>query len=300
VFWLRQRHGELFNLQIKELLRPEAWAIVRMMSAIGILSLLMGINTNLVKLILRSVTVHQLGVEANGLYQGVTGISGQVVTMALGFLSLYAFPKVSETHDPQTVNLLTGETVRFTTVVMTAVVAGILLFRGQVIRLLLSDSFLPATALVPAQAGGDFFFALGTAIQVGVLSVGPRYAFALLGISFYWAQVPAFFLLYPLVGVAALPYSYLAGAIVYCAICLAVMRRYSGLHLPSKNLLLLVRSVVLLILIAFLANVSLQTDMLLVLLGCLWFMSVPTMQEWQSARRWLRASWDRVKGNHRV
>lgn len=287
LYWLRRRHSELFSFEITTLLGPESWSVLRTMFTIGGLSLLMGINLTLVKLITRTVTIHSLGIEANGLYQGAVSISGQVVPMALGFLSLYAFPKVSETRDPDSVNVVTNETVRFTLLVMTLAATAILLFRSQIIRLLLSDSFLPANSLVPAQVWGDVFYAIGTAIQIGILSVGPLYFFAILGMSIYWGQLPAFFLFLPFVGVAALPYSYLAGTFFYLVFCLVAMRKYSGFRLSKGNLLLMARSGSLMLLATFFANVSWQITLLLLFIGGGWLLSFPTTHEREVVRRWV-------------
>jgi len=287
LYWLGRRHSELFSFEIKTLLSPESWSVLRTMFTIGGLGLLMGINTNLVKLILRTVTVHSLGIEANGLYQGALSISGRVVPMILGFLSLYAFPKVSETHDPHTVNVLTNETVRFTLLVMTLAVTAILLFRNQVIRLLLSDSFLSASSLLPAQVWGDLFYAIGTSIQIGILSVGPSYFFAILGMSFYWGQLPVFFLFLPFVGVSALPYSYLAGAFFYFVFCLVAMRRYSGFRLSKSNLLLMARSGSLMLLATLFANISWEVTLLLLVVGGGWLLSFPASHERETGKRWV-------------
>lgn len=283
MYYFRRRHGELFDLQIKQLLSPGAWSIAQSMLALGALALLMGLNTNLCQLVLRTATVHWLGIEANGLYQGVLSISSRLVNMYLGFFSLYVFPKVSETHDPGTVNALTNQILRFTLAMMMPAVAGILLFRNEAIHILLTDKFLPASSLIPAQELGDLFYTIGTVFWIGILSVGSRYTWAVLGMSLYWVQVPVFFLLAPMIGLAALPYSYMTGAIAQSVLSLIALWRYSGFRLSRANVFLLLRSGALLILMVLLTNISWQINLVLLLIGCLWLVSIPTPEEWQSA-----------------
>ena len=285
VFGLRRKYRELFVGKASYLFSGSSLRIAGGIFSLGLIQVVMANNNNICSLITRTTFIHAFGLEANGLYQGAASISGMNLMLALGFLNLYAFPKVSETRDTEMVNTITQETVRFTVIIMTLVVAGTIAFGRLLVSLLLSKDFLLAANFLPLQASGDFMYALGTATAVGVLSVAPKRVWAMLAIVLAWARILSFFISIKWLQLYAAPFSYFLGSAIYALICVLTMHRYSGLNISRSTCSLLFRSLAAVVAITLMSNGTLvwTTGSLAIILA--WLVGAVTRDEWTSIRR---------------
>jgi O-antigen/teichoic acid export membrane protein len=112
----------------------------------------------------RSVVLHRLGAETNGLLQAAVALAAYMRTLVSNGLSVDLYPNAARVdRDPARLSRMLREAQRFClTLALTG--AGVLtLFGDFALRLLYSREFTPAAALLPAYLAGEILRVLGTA-----------------------------------------------------------------------------------------------------------------------------------------
>lgn len=140
--------------------------------AYGTSSLAVGAVYGINLLAIRSVILHRLGADANGLYQVAVGISFQYLMLILNSISTYAFPRLSELKERDSiVNELRGS-VRLSVLLVTGCASLLLLVRQWLIPLLFTHDFIGARNLLPVQFIADFLRAVAWMVGVWLLPQG--------------------------------------------------------------------------------------------------------------------------------
>lgn len=132
---------------------------------LGIASLILGISDQATILAIRSLIVKNMGIEFNGIYQCVAGISNNY--LAIFFLSLgaYIIPVLSEMKDIDKMNYEINNAIRLTLLMVVPIITITFVLREYIILVLYSPNFLPSSDLMVYNFTGDFFKALSFVIS---------------------------------------------------------------------------------------------------------------------------------------
>jgi len=152
--FFQKAHAKLDGKLTKELLRY------------GLSSLAVGAVYWINLLAVRSVIVHRLGANANGLYQVALGISFQYVMLILNSISTYAFPRLSELREKTSIVEELRGSIRLSILLVTGCASLLLLVRQWLIPVLFTHEFIEARNLLPVQFISDFLRA--TAWMTGI------------------------------------------------------------------------------------------------------------------------------------
>lgn len=154
-------------------LKPERLRqpLVRNMLAIGFASLMVGMASTLGELVVRTIVLKSDGASAAGIVQALQVISVQIVGVIVTSIVFLSFPAVAEARtagDDGTVRRTIDDTLRLALLMVLPVLAVFVLFRTQMVDLLLSADFGQAADLLPRQLTGDVLrtaaFAIGSAL----------------------------------------------------------------------------------------------------------------------------------------
>ncbi len=119
--------------------------------------------------------VQQLGVEPNGLYRAVYGLSTQYLTLVTGAMAAYSFAQLSgvasrPAGDPTAgagLNAEINNNVRLVALVMIPILAGVVLLRKFGLVVFYSPEFLPAAGLFPGPGARRLLLCAGLGFWPG-------------------------------------------------------------------------------------------------------------------------------------
>jgi O-antigen/teichoic acid export membrane protein len=123
-------------------------------------------------LLIRSWVVSGLGLEQNGFYQAVSGLSNQYLSLLTASMTTYSFARLSELIEPCKIVQELNNNLRLAWLILTPIMSLILALRGFVIMLAYSPEFLSAASLLPIQFVGDFFQIAAWALGLYLLPQG--------------------------------------------------------------------------------------------------------------------------------
>jgi PST family polysaccharide transporter len=146
--------------------------LLRELLAYGVSSLAVGALYWVNLLAIRSVIVHRLGADANGLYQVAVGISFQYLMLILSSVSTYCFPRLSELKEKESIREELRGSLRLTILLVTGCASVMLLMRHWLVPLLFTPEFQQAERLLPVQFVADFFKATAWMLGIWLLPQG--------------------------------------------------------------------------------------------------------------------------------
>jgi PST family polysaccharide transporter len=159
----------------------ETWQHSRRLVSLGAAFMWTGLVTSAGGLLLRSVIVRDLGLDANGIYQAAWGISGMFAGFILGAMATDFYPRLTAVaHDHPQLNRLINEQTEIGILLALPGLLGTLGFSTLVMRIFYSSKFLPGAELLP-------WFVLGIFGQVVSWPMG--FALAAKGASAWYVTV---------------------------------------------------------------------------------------------------------------
>ena len=134
-------------------------------------------------LVFRALVADGLGLDANGIYQGVIGLSRQYTSAVMGGVFVYLFPRLTGLADsPEDFRREVSAGLQF---LLATVVPGALMligFRDWIVLLIFTEEFLPMVPLLGILAGADVLLMIGTVVHTAVLAAGGVRAYVALGV----------------------------------------------------------------------------------------------------------------------
>lgn len=137
---------------------------------IGIVMVLSAFMQQGVLLYIRRFILLNFGVDANGNYQSVLGISINSFALVYVFLTNYTLPKLSSMKSNVEYNIEISENLRFLIFIIVPLVIVIFTFRVFLLQILYSEKFLQAQDLFLFQLIGDLFRALAALFGLWLIS----------------------------------------------------------------------------------------------------------------------------------
>ncbi|MBM3154534.1 MAG: hypothetical protein FJ008_04290 [Chloroflexi bacterium] len=189
-------------------------------------------------LLVRSWVVGGLGLEQNGFYQAVAGISNQYLSLLTVSMTTYSFARLSELVEPCEIVQELNNNLRLAWLILTPIVSLTLASRELVIKLAYSPEFLSAASLLPIQFVGDFFQIATWALGLYLLPQGKVGAWLGVNVLQVTTVVIMTRILLPRWGLMGVPAAYTI-AWVACALAVWVyIRRFVHFIFLKGNLFL--------------------------------------------------------------
>lgn len=147
---LRIENNKLSNSEIKSVFHT------------GITSLLAFLFSQLVILYLRKFIIGNFGIESNGIYQSVLGLSLNLFAFMYSFLGNHTLTqlsifKIENIENDTSIISILDDTVKFLLVIMVPLIVLLYSYRSLVILILYSNLFSNASDIILYQLIGDFF-----------------------------------------------------------------------------------------------------------------------------------------------
>ena len=204
-------------------------------------------------LAVRSVIVHRLGADANGLYQVALGISFQYLMLILNSISTYAFPRLSELKEKGSIVEELRGSIRLSILLVTACASMFLLVRQWLIPVLFTREFLGAQNILPVQFVSDFLKATAWMIGIWLLPQGRLKVWVSLDLVMNVVLMVGFLFLLgrtehlgPLALLAA-PVAHCFAHLLHCVVNYGYSRRSIGFSFGGPLRSLLLRSFLLIV-----------------------------------------------------
>lgn len=260
----------------------------RILLRLGAATLAIATADQVALLLIRAQLIRWHGLAANGWFQGVWGLSQYLLNVTVVFLSSYAVASISELPRREERHAELHRSLRMTLLLTVPMAAGMILFREPLVRIFLSEEFLPAVPFFPYQAGGILFRAVGLALGIGLLASEPARGWLVLGLSAPVSFLATFWVLAGSHDVLAAPVAYLVSGLVYAVLAALLTRRYLHLHLRRRELRILLTAVVLLAIQVRIADASLGSMAMGAGLLLFWFAASVRLDELRGAWALLR------------
>lgn len=141
-----------------------------------------GVTLNL--LVFRGLIVGLLGLDANGLYQVVLGLSRQYVPAVLGGVFVALYPRLSaQAGRPAEFAASRASGLRYVFVLAVPLALVLLASREWLIALVFTSEFAAAERLFRWTAPGDVLLFLAGVLQIGLLASGAARRFVVVGLA---------------------------------------------------------------------------------------------------------------------
>ncbi len=236
----------------------------------GTIAFVGGILSSVNDLVLRSLVVGYLGPEANGLYQVVYAVSMNYLLIFTNGLWSYFYPKVSALKDMRSYSLEMNYAVRFCIFGIAPFLTGLFLLRSFIIHTIFSSRFNPSSELFATQLCGDFFYLLYYIMATALLAREKLITYLLFGVLYSACYISSFMFLHTLLGLRALPLSYLITSAVLFLSILYYHAARGHVKVYARNVKLFVWGIVLVAILLFTGQDTVVTAISKIALLALW------------------------------
>jgi enterobacterial common antigen flippase len=152
-FTYRIKEFNLSGLTWQNISKP-----IRNMVSLGAVFLLTGSMTIGTQLLVRTIILRSLGIDATGQFQAAWSISMLYLGFVLGAMGADYYPRlVRVARDQHATNAMVNEQAEMAVLLSAPVLVVMLIFSRQVIFLLYSSEFVDAISILRWQVMGDFF-----------------------------------------------------------------------------------------------------------------------------------------------
>lgn len=229
----------------------------KLVFAIGIASLLVGIVEQSTQLSIRTVIVKILGANLNGIYQSVASISNNYLNLFFISISTYSLPILSEMSTQENMNDELNSIFRFAILFIVPIITLTFVFRNILVLVLYSHSFTPGTDLMLYNFTGDFFKALTWVFGAWLIPAARIKLWASIAIIYYLLYFVAFyFMIQSGFNLYSVVLAYLITNFVICFISFYYLRKLNNFRFKKINLFSLVFSVIYLLMVMVLSEAN--------------------------------------------
>jgi O-antigen/teichoic acid export membrane protein len=204
---------------------------------------------------LRSGIIRTLGVEANGIFEVIWGVSMTYMGLFNAVAFSYGMPQVAASlEDPSEIARIQNNALKLGILLVTPLTIGLIGFRDVWIPLLFSHAFLSAAPFLIWQLGGDIFRVARVSMNISILPL-ERFGFAVFEGVFSWgAWAIAGVLMIPAMGLMAIPVSYFVVNLLVLVISFFYQTRRTQYRTSPSNRRLVRRAAPLAVIGFLLAN----------------------------------------------
>lgn len=223
--------------------------IINNIVKIGLASLIVGSISQLVLLLIRTITINNMGVFGNGIYQSVLTISLNYFGFIFVSLNTYSFPKVSSLKLNNEIVEEINLNFRYIMFLMIPLIAFIFVFREIVIALLFTKDFSSSEPLYKFQFFGDFFKAFSWVLGLWIIPKLKLFLWVSLDIilSANFLLIYIFFLNFYQISLSSLAIAYLISNLIHLILNYIASKKYINFKFKPKNLSAAILGLILLI-----------------------------------------------------
>lgn len=238
--------------RIRYLSHSVSASILRRLLPYGAATLVVTLMSMVTDLIIRTLVVRRLGMEQNGIYQVVAGLSLQYWNILGGLFWMYAFPGMCELkHDYSKMRPEINQILRFQALFLVPILATFLTFRDWIIPLFYSGEFLEASQLVFFQALGDLFKSTLWAMGLPLISLERLRTWVLLNFASNTIDLLLFVILFPYFRLSTVVIAFAGSQVIFFFVYWRLMKSLIGYRLGKQNVILVCASVLLFILLRY-------------------------------------------------
>lgn len=287
VFFLKKNNilpAFKFNLKISS-------PILKILLKIGFASLLIGAINQITYLIIRIITIDNISIEANGIYQSVLSISLNYFSFLFIFISNYTFPKINEIKDDDLFFKEINNTFRVFIFILTPLVSFIIVFRFLMVNVFFSSDFLMSTELYKYQFSGDFFKALAWVVGLWLIPKNKIKLWVLLELVSFSLYPIIYYLLMKNFGnnLVYASESYLISNVVHFSLNLFFIKKYLKFKLSEHNVRIFFISILFIFSIILLSEWSSLLSYFIILpVLVIWAFVVSTKNEKENIKKLLK------------
>lgn len=224
-----------------QLLRGIAWRRapeqIRHLAYYGIASVVVATGAAAGDLGVRTALLHDLGMDAAGLYQPVTMLSSQVFLALVTGVGMYLYPHLSRLiatgQHKEATDALNGA-LRFLTVVVALVSLLTIVFAPFLLTIAFSSAFLSAVAPLQVQASGEVLRAVAWTAGAVLLPLGLVRQWVLTSLVGVAVQTLVALLLVGRWGLIGAAVGFVAGGAANAAVTLFIVRRQTRFRLEKR------------------------------------------------------------------
>ncbi|MBZ4189997.1 O-antigen translocase [Niabella beijingensis] len=214
--------GEILKFQLNR-------TMVKLLLSFTLMVTVSGFLTPYIQLFIRNKIIGELGFSDAGYWQAVTRISDYYLGFVIAVLSVYYLPRLSEAKGREELRaeIWTGYKVILPAVMIMALV--IWLCRFFIIRVLMTEDFLPAARLFGAQFIADIFKIGSWLLAYLMVAKTMKYTFMLTEIIFTVCYGGLSIVLIKQFGLPGVVYAFLITYLLYWILMYVLMRKYKYL-----------------------------------------------------------------------
>lgn len=201
-------------------------AVTKNLFAFSIMTLISGLVSPAMQLLVRDKMINSFGIEQAGYWQGVTKISDYYLGFIITVLSVYYLPRLSEIMEKKELRkeIYKGYQIILPAVAMLAF--AIFLGKGLIIKFLFTSAFSPMEPLFKYQLIGDFFKIGSWLLAYLMLAKAMTKTFIITEIVFSSSFVILSYLLMSKFGIIGTTYAFAINYLLYWLVMIIVMRKF--------------------------------------------------------------------------
>ena len=214
---LRDQWSHLFTLG----------AVVMVTSSLGSAALIL----------IRANIIRTEGIQAAGLYQAAYSISAMNVALVLTAMATDFFPRLTGIEgDRVAANRLVNQQLRAALLLGAPILATMVAAAPLVLRLLYSDAFAPAAAMLRWQVTGELLKLPGWALGFLLIARKDKGTFLFVEFTFVALYLAGAYLLQSLFGLSGVGFAYLGAYLAYSVVLMGICRKRHSILLSRENL----------------------------------------------------------------
>lgn len=235
VFLIKKK---VISLRDLYLIRLPISPYFRVIFAIGLASLFVGLIEQFTTLVVRSIIIKEFGIDTNGIYQSVYAISNNYFNILYMSIGIYLLPMLSGMKDRIAVNTEINKILKLTIVSLVPLTSITFVFREWIIVLLYNNAFLPGESLMMLNLTGDFFKALSWILGAWMIPAGKVKIWLILAILNPILNFTIFFIgiNFTSLGIKSIVLSYAVASIVHFILVLHYSKKIQEFIFMAKNL----------------------------------------------------------------
>jgi len=204
----------------------ETWKQARRLLGLGLAFMWSALLTTIVALMIRAMIVRVCGLEANGIYQAVWGLSGMFAGFVLGAMGADFFPRLTAVaQDGEKANHLINEQTEIGMLLALPGLLATLCFAPWVMRIFYSAKFLSGAELIPWIVFGVFGKVVSWPLGYLLMAKGESKWFAATETSFGLGHLALSVLLIHFTGLRGVAVAFAILYTLYTIYLLGVARR---------------------------------------------------------------------------
>jgi PST family polysaccharide transporter len=211
---------------IKELFQRIDKGIVKLLSGFILMALVSGILVPFIQLLVRDRIITKFSFEEAGYWQSLTRISDYYLGFITTVISVYYLPRLSELQHNHEIKAEIWKMYKIIMPIVIGMSLCIWVCRYIVIRLILTDKFLPSAPLYGVQFIGDVFKIAAWLLAYILLAKAMKTAFILTEIIFSLSYVLFCYWFLDQFGLIGAVYGFLVNYVLLWLLMLFLMRRY--------------------------------------------------------------------------